>query len=283
MDDIAIVTDSTSDLTPHITNELGVTVVPLYVTHKGRVYRDGIDITPDAFYPILQESEDLPATSQPSPEEFSGVYKRLLNTHKAILSFHISGGLSSTVLAAKRAAENLARERIHVIDSKFLSYGLAFQVQEAVRLVKSGLNVKNILSRVSDLRHEIELVFTLDTMEYLYKGGRIGKVQSLMGSILGLKPIIRVDDGVYVAAGKSRGLKQAIRGISEFLANRYGRQKVSIAIGHGKGQEYADLLLGLASKVLNVTEQPEFFEVGPVIGVHTGPGTVGIAVRPVHY
>ncbi len=283
MSSTAIVTDSTSDLARHVADEIGVTVIPLYVTHGGKAYQDGIDITPESFYPMLKESSELPKTSQPSPEKFKEVYERLLGTHTSILSFHISGGLSSTVEAAKRAAESLAKDKIHVVDSKFISYGLTFQVQEALRLARDGLGAMDILSRVSRLRDKIELLFTLDTMEYLYKGGRIGRVQSLMGSILGIKPVVRVEDGIYVPAGKSRGLRQAIRGISEFLVSRYRRQKVSIAVGHGQGQEYADILCELAQETLNVAEEPKLFKVGPVIGVHTGPGTVGICVRPIEY
>ncbi len=199
------------------------------------------------------------------------------------MSFHISGGLSSTVQAAKNAAQSLAADRIHVVDSKFLTYGLAFQVQEAVKLAKEGFGALDIVARVSQLRDRIELLFTLDTMEYLHKGGRIGKVQSLMGSILGIKPIIRVEDGIYVPAGKSRGLKQALNVICEYLANKYRKQKVLVAVGHGKGKEYADILYDMVEKTLNIVGKPSRFEVGPVIGVHTGPGTVGVGVRPVEY
>jgi DegV family protein with EDD domain len=283
MSSTAIVTDSTSDLPQHIADAMGVTVVPLYVTHMGKAYRDGIDITPESFYPMLKESDELPKTSQPSPERFREVYERLLGTYKNIVSFHISGGLSSTVQAAKQAADNLAKNNIHVVDSKFLTYGLAFQVHEALRLAKDGLKARDILSRVSRLRDKIELLFTLNSLEYLYKGGRIGKVESLMGSILGIKPLIRVEDGVYVPAGKSRGLRQALRKIVEYLANRYRKEKVTIAVGHGQGQEFADMLCHLAQETLNVAKEPEVFHVGPVIGVHTGPGTVGIAVRPLVY
>jgi DegV family protein with EDD domain len=120
-------------------------------------------------------------------------------------------------------------------------------------------------------------------MHYLYKGGRIGKVASLMGSILGIKPVIRVQNGIYVPAGKARTIKQALSSIVDFLTKRYRRQKVLVAIGHGQGADYAAMLGEMVISGLNVAGKPVPFEVGPVIGVHTGPGTVGLAVRPVEY
>jgi DegV family protein with EDD domain len=283
VDSIAIVTDSTSDLSQTRAAEHGITVVPLHVTHQGRVYRDGLDITPEAFYPLLEGSDELPKTSQPTPEQFTEVYKPLVEQGKEVLSVHISGGLSSTVDSARSAAERLSNDRIHVVDSGFLSYGLAFQALEAARLAREGTDVGGILERVSLLKERTEMLFTLDTMHYLYKGGRIGKVASLMGSILGIKPVIRVENGVYVPAGKARSIRQALSSIVDFLSKRYRRQKVIVAVGHGRGEEYAAMLREMAVSRLNVAGKPLSFEVGPVIGVHTGPGTVGLAVRPAEY
>jgi len=283
LDNVAVVTDSTSDLSQASASRHGITVVPLYVTHRGQAYRDGVDIVPDTFYPLLESSDELPKTSQPSPEEFRNLYRRLLPTAKEIVSFHISGGLSSTVAAARAAAEEVDKDRIHVVDSGFLSYGLAFQVIEAARLALEKKTARAVLERVSRLKKKTEMLFTLDTLHYLHKGGRIGKVSSLMGTILGVKPIIRVEDGVYVPAGRARSIRQALSTIVDFLSRTYGRQKVQVAIGHGKGDSYAAMLLDMVKPALNVQGPPESFHVGPVIGAHTGPGTVGLAVRPVEY
>ncbi len=283
MDNIAIVTDSTSDLSQTDAAERGITVVPLHVIHQGKTYRDGLDITPDAFYPLLKGSDELPKTSQPTPEQFTEVYKPLLEQGKEVLSVHISGGLSSTVDSARSAAGRLSNDRIHVVDSGFLSYGLAFQALEAARLAREGSAVRAIQERISLLKERTEMLFTLDTLHYLYKGGRIGKVASLMGSILGIKPVIRIEDGVYVPAGKARSVRQALSSIVDFLSKRYHRQKVIVAVGNGRGEGYAAMLREMAASSLNVAGRLLSFEVGPVIGVHTGPGTVGLAVRPVEY
>jgi DegV family protein with EDD domain len=283
LEKLAIVTDSTSDLNQKAASEAGVTTVPLYVTHKDRVYRDAVDITPSTFYDLLEDKEELPKTSQPPPRDFEGVYRRLLGSFDKIISIHISRGLSSTADSAQKAADSVAPDRIHVVDSGFLTYGMTFQVLEAARLAKQALPSSEILPKLERLREKTEMLFTLDTMEFLYRGGRIGKVQSLMGSLLGIKPVVRVENGVYVPHGKGRNLRQALRGIVDFLADRFGRQKVIAAVGHGQGAQYASELTGLVTKALNVTGEPHLFEVGPVIGVHTGPGTVGLAVRPAEY
>ncbi len=283
MNNIAIVTDSTSDLSQATAGQQGIAVVPLYVTHQGKAYRDGVDITPDQFYPLLEASTELPKTSQPSPEQFKKLYEGLLQQGKEIISLHISSGLSSTAATAKAAAEALVKDRIHVVDSGFLSYGLAFQALEAARLALEGKPASAIVEAMARLRQKTEMLFTLETLHYLYKGGRIGRVSALMGSIIGIKPIIRVEEGVYVPAGKTRSIKKALSSIVEFLSKTFGRQKVVVAIGHGKGAGYAAMLQEMVSCALNVSGKPLPFEVGPVIGVHTGQGTVGLAVRSLEY
>lgn len=283
MENIAVVTDSTSDLPQLTAVAHGITIVPLSVIHQGVVYQDGIDITPDKFYPMLTATDELPKTSQPTPQQFKDLYERLLESSEEILSIHISGALSSTADVARSAAESLAKDRIHVVDSGFLSYGLAFQALEAARLAQEGRSIQEILSRVSRLKEKTELLFTLETLHYLYKGGRIGKVSSLMGSLLGIKPVIRVENGAYVAAGRTRSIKQALKAIGDFLASTYRRQKVVVAVGHGQARDRALMLSEMLGSVLNIAVEPAFFEVGPVIGVHTGPGTVGVAVRPLEY
>lgn len=283
MTNIAVVTDSTSDLSQAAAGQQGITVIPLFVTHEGKAYRDGIDITPEDFYPLLQKSTELPKSSQPTPDQFRELYRGLLERAQEVISIHISEGLSSTVAAARAAAEYVAKDRIHVVDSKFVSYGVALQAVEAARLAREGKTARSILDSLTKLRQRTEMLFTLDTMHYLYKGGRIGKVSSLMGSILGIKPVIRVEDGVYVPAGKARSIKLALSAIVEYLSKVYGHQKVLVAYGHGQGESYAKMLNDMVKSTLNVSATPQAFKVGPVIGVHTGPGTVGLAVRPLDY
>ncbi len=281
--DIAIVTDSTSDIPKNIAKQYGIKVVPLSVIHNGVVYLDGVNITSEQFYPMLEKSKNLPTSSQPSPKEFIEVFKPLLDSGKQILSLHLSKVLSSTVDSAKVAAEQLSSSRIHIIDTESISYGIAVQAIEAARLALDGHAVPKILECLSRLRKRSEVLFSLDTLHYLHKGGRIGRVSSLLGNLLNIKPIVHVDRGLYVPIGKVRSVKQAIVGMVDFLLEKFGDSEVYVGIGHGQGLDYAKSLVKEVTSRMNVVKKPVMFEVGPVIGVHTGPGTVGINVRAKAY
>jgi len=275
------VTDSTSDLPLLSAKQNGIEIVPLSVVHRGKAYLDGIEITPDTFYPLLQDQEELPKTSQPTPLQFSQLYETLLQKYDHVISIHISAGLSSTVEAARSVAKSFSPERLHVVDSGFLSYALAFEALEASRMASAGATVKEILDTVARIKSTMELVFTLDTLHYLHKGGRIGKVSSLLGNLLNIKPVIRVDNGVYIPAGRARSQKQALLSIVQYMSDRFKGVKVKVAVGQGRAQAAADFLKEQLCQALSVSGEPHTFEVGPVIGVHTGPGTVGCAVYPV--
>jgi DegV family protein with EDD domain len=147
--DIAIVTDSTSDIPRDLAERYGIRVVPLTVVHEGVVYRDGIDLTPEQFYPMLEKAKQLPTTSQPSPSQFMDVFGPLLESGKQILSFHLSKVLSGTVNSAKLAARQLAPDRIHVVDTGSVSFGIAVQAIEAARLAMEGFGVSAILEQVA--------------------------------------------------------------------------------------------------------------------------------------
>jgi DegV family protein with EDD domain len=283
LSNIVIVTDSTADLTARTAAEHGIAVVPVSVIHKGKTYLDGIDITSEAFYPMLRSSDELPTTSQPAPLQFQEVYERLLESADGIVSIHVSGELSATVDSASVAAASVSKERIHVVDSGFVSYALALQVLEAARLAREGRIAEDILTRMARLKNKMELAFTLDTLHYLHKGGRIGMVSALMGTVLGIKAVIRIEEGHLVPAGKERSTARALSSIVDILSKRYGQEKVVVAVGHGAGAEYASMLREMVISALNVDGEPAAFEIGPAVGVHAGPGAVGVAVRPVKY
>jgi DegV family protein with EDD domain len=278
---IAIVTDSTSDLPRSEAAKHGIEIIPLSVIYQDKTYLDGIDITPDKFYPMLAEGSELPKTSQPSIGQFTEVYSRLLGQGREVISVHISKKLSSTVMTALSSVEQMKSSKVHVVDSGFLSYALAMQAIAAARMALDGGRIKDILARLAKMRERTELMFTLDTLHYLHKGGRIGKVSSLLGQLLNIKPVIRVDDGEYVTAARARSTKQALATMSSLMADTFGTEKVQVAVGHGRGYEGAIALREMLGSSLCLAEPPVLFEVGPVLGVHTGPGTIGAAVCPV--
>lgn len=277
---VVVVTDSTSDLSPGLCKAMNIRVVPLWVVHATGNYLDGIDITPEKFYPLLENSADLPTTSQPSPQQFLDVYVPLVEAGYQIVSVHISSGFSGTLQSALSAREMLGKGEIHVVDSASISYGLGFLALEAARLAENGFDAAEIVRRLESLKAGTDVMFTIDTLTYLHKGGRIGKAACLLGNLLRVKPLIKVEDGVLVPAGRCRSSKQALEEIARTMGEKFRGQKVRAAVGHGMVLDKAEALAELLSGELDLVEPVHVFQVGSVIGVHTGPSVVGAFVCP---
>lgn len=277
MKKIALVTDSTADLTPELVREWNIHVMPLKVIFQEKQFLDG-ELSPEEFYSRLAQATDLPKTSQPSPDEFATLYRHVLEKFDEVISIHISAGLSGTLNAA-HVAKDKFKDRIHLVDSRSISLGIGQLVLDAATSIKEGLDVQAILARIDRARERMETIFTLDTLEYLHKGGRIGKVQGLLGSLLNIKPIIRVNDqGVYVPVAKTRSREKALEGIIKSLErSANGRAVQMLAVAHGAAREAGILLKEELEKAFKI-KASMFTQVGPVIGVHTGPGTVGASV-----
>ncbi len=273
---IKIVTDSTSDFPQEFIEKYDVTVVPLYVNFPEDTYRDQVDITTREFYTKLKESKNiLPKTSMPTIQDFIRVYEKILREGYDILSIHISSGLSGTAGVAQTAA-GLLQGKIRVFDSKSISLGITLQVLEAVKMIKNNLSLDNIITQLTALREHTEVTFSLDTLEYLEKGGRIGKVSALLGTILNIKPVIRVDNGIYIPLDKVRNQKQAVKNmVNHMLRVLDNKLPKQIAVAHGAAEEAASYLKQKVEEALEI-KVDLVKEVGPVIGVHTGPGTLGL-------
>jgi len=274
---IALVTDSTADLPQQLINQWKIFVLPLKVSFGNQQFLDN-ELTAEEFYARLASESQLPTTSQPSPEDFASVYAKALAEHDVIISVHISSGLSGTLNSAHMAAENF-RGKVHLVDSRSISLGIGQQVLEAAKGIQEGLTVQAVLNRIAKMRENMETIFTLDTLEYLHKGGRIGVVKGMLGALLRIKPVIRVnEEGVYVPAGIARSREKALCGIVSALEQAAaGRTVKALAIAHGAAKEAADKLQDKLESVFNVRASL-FTQVGPVIGVHTGPGTVGASI-----
>ncbi len=278
MSKIALVTDSTADLTKEMQKELNVHVIPLKLRFAEEEFKDG-EITPEQFYARLANSSVLPQTSQPSPDEFIRFYQRLLAEYDEILSIHLSSGLSGTLNSAHLAKENLPG-KIHLVDSRTISLGAGLMVMEAAQLIREGLAIPSILAKLAAARKKIETLFTLNTLEYLHKGGRIGKVSGLVGSLLKIKPIVRVnEEGIYVPQGIARSQERALQGIVHAIQEfAQGRKLAKMIVAHGAAEQAALKLKAVLENTFNLKVSTTA-QVGPVIGVHTGPGTVGAAVQ----
>lgn len=278
---IKIVTDSAADLSMAEANELNITVAPLSINFpEGEIKSN--EISPDEFYNRLEAMQPkTPTTSQPSAGSFASKYRELLQTNQEILSIHISSGLSGTVSSAVTAAKEVGEKLVHVVDTLTLSGGERFQVLAAAKALKAGWSLVDIVERLKQIRLATEVVYTLDTLTYLARGGRIGRVQALAGALLNLKPIINVDktDGKYNNLGRARTIRKAMQEITAHLEGIYGKQQLWVSVMHGRYQEKADELAELLRTSLNVGKL-EILRISPVLGVHTGPSIVGATVVP---
>jgi DegV family protein with EDD domain len=278
MKKVALVTDSTADLTEETIKEFDIHVIPLKVRFTDREYIDG-ELSSNEFYQQLAQASFLPKTSQPSPEEFKKVYRTLLADYEEIVSIHLSSGLSGTVNAARLGKEGL-KGKIHIVDSKCISLGTGLLVLEAGEQIKNGLKGTEVVKKLATVRRNIETLFTVNTLEYLQKGGRIGKVNGLVGSLLNIKPIIRVgEDGIYHTQGMARSQTRALQQISKAFQNlSMGRRRIRLAVAHGAAEEAGLSLKGFLEKAFQLPTTV-FTQVGPVIGAHTGPGVIGAAIQ----
>jgi DegV family protein with EDD domain len=272
---IHVVTDSTADFASGDAAALGVSVVPLTVRFGEEQFRDGVDINSDGFYAKLTRSSAQPTTSQPSPEQFSSVYRSLLQApDDSVLSIHISGKLSGTLQSANLAATELDGARVHLVDSESVSGGLQLLVRAAVADIAAGADIASVVSNTERRRATVDIFVLLDTLTYLQRGGRIGRAQALLGSLLSVKPVLTMEDGEVAPIARVRSRRQGLEKIVEQL-----RQRLPL---HGLAAFHCcapDLLPELRELLAPLVPNLNIVlgQVGPVVGAYTGPGGVGIA------
>ena len=277
-----IVTDCAADLTKEEAMELGIQVAPLFIQFPdGEVSSN--DLTPDDFYQRLKSiAPRIPSTSQPSSGIFKDIYQKMGENDEEVLSIHISSGLSGTIESARSGAAQLPGKLITIVDSFTLSGGERFQVLAAALGARAGRSKEFILDKLSKIREATEVIYTLETLEYLQRGGRIGRVQALAGSLLGIKPLIRVEksDGKYSTMGRARTIPKALETIADHIEQLYGKDTpLWVSVLHGQLAEQANALAKLVNGKVKVSKL-ELLRISPVLGVHTGPGVVGLAAVP---
>lgn len=276
-----IVTDSAADMSAEELERLEVAQAPLFIQFpEGEV--SATDISADDFYNRLEAMRPaIPTTAQPSSGIFAELYRKLAGKEKEILSVHISSGLSGTINSARDGGEQVKSEAdVSFWDTLTLSGGERFQVMAAAAAAKAGWAREDLYARLSAIREKTEVIYTLDTLEYLARGGRIGRVKALAGALLNLKPVIRVDsDGKYTTVSTGRTIGKSINAIAEHLLSKYGNTPVWVTVLHGRFAEKAELMATELKSKLNVARF-EITRISPVLGVHTGPGIVGAAVVP---
>jgi len=277
-----IVTDCAADMSAEELKELGIEQAPLYIQFpEGEV--SSLDISADAFYDRLEAMKpNVPGTAMPSSGLFAEIYRKVAKLDKNIFSLHISSGLSGTINAARAGGDEAKPEaNVDFWDTLTLSGGERFQVITAALAAKAGWTMHSIQERLAKIRAKTEVVYTLDTLDYLMRGGRIGRVKAMAGALLHLKPVIRVDtDGKYSTVTTARTIGKGMSAITEHLYNKYANAPLWVTVLHGRFADKAEELANELKEKLNITK-PEVLRISPVLGVHTGPGIVGAAVVPV--
>lgn len=287
MPKVAVVTDSTASIPEVLIEAINIRWVPYYI-HRGKeVLRDLVTIKREAFYKWLLTAKLLPKTANPSPGEYSNMYERLARDEgiREIISIHMTSkgsGAYQAALVGKSMVENLFPDlRINIIDTLNVSMCQGWMVIEAARAALEGKSLSDIVEMIKKMLPITRMIQTADTLKYLYMGGRIGKAKHLIASMLSIKPLIGMEDGVIVALGQTRSRGKAYQRMVDMVESVVGpKGKIKIAYVHAAAREEAEKIKALFEERLTCVESL-IAELSPALGVHTGPGTAGICYFPV--
>jgi DegV family protein with EDD domain len=274
-DVIHLVTDSTADIPLSDAQALGVSVVPLTVRFGNEQYSDGVDIDADGFYAKLAHTSVHPTTSQPSPELFAALYRTLLvNPDDHVVGLHISSKLSGTLQSAHLAAQEFPDGRVHLVDTESVSGGLQLLVRAALDDIKAGGDAATVAAQALQRRSRISILFLLDTLTYLHRGGRIGRAQAFVGGLLNVKPVLSVHDGEVAPLARVRSRTKGIAMIVDEV--RKCAPLARLAAFHAEAPDSMnELEAQLRAAVPDITSVAG--RIGPVVGAYSGPGAVGVA------
>ncbi len=272
---VAIVTDGTCSLSPARGEELGIHIAPIYVTFGDKTYRAGIDLNDAEFYKLLAASKKLPTTAQPTVDDFVNIYNKLADEVDEIITIVISHHMSATIQSAEMANEHFTKIPVHIVDSESVSLGLGMMSLAAARAAGQGQDAQSILKLVDDIKKRLNVIFTVKTLEYLHKGGRIGGGTAFLGSALDIKPILYISNGRIEPLEKQRTRNRSLSRLLELMKEKVGDQPVHIAVLHGNTPQEATQFEHSIRDQFNCIELITS-DMGPVIGVHAGPGTLGL-------
>ena len=271
----ALVLDSTADFPDAQIRFPNMRVVPLYVRFGEESFRDYVELDPHGFYERLRTAPELPTTSQPTPQDFLSTY-RALSGYERIYSLHISARLSGTFQSASVAAGEVGDDRIRLVDTESASVGISMLALGIQRLLERGTTDREIEALAERHRQEAGLLFTVDTLEFLAKGGRIGRARALAGSLLNVKPILTIDDGEVVPLTRVRGRAKALEEFRKrFEAATTGAGDLYVGIAHAEAEEAVEQLRALVTSTRPEAQVELVTSLGAVVGTHAGPGTVG--------
>jgi len=285
MSNVAIVTDSTASIPETMLTELNIHVVAYYIHRGGEVLRDLVSIQRDEFLRWLPTATTLPTTASPGPGDYLDIYRSLIAKGiRSILSIHMSskasGAYQAALVAQSMLREEMPNVQIEVVDTQTASLCHGWIAIEAARGALAGLSFEDALASVKKMLPITQMIQTADTLKYLYMGGRIGMAKRLMGTMLNIKPLIGMKDGVIVALGQARSRMQAYTAMSDMVSEAIGNGKAKVAYVHAGALEEVEKIKQLVEAKVNVVES-FFAELSPALAVHTGPGTAGLCFYPV--
>jgi len=278
MKKIAIVTDSSAYLPKDFVKLNNIKVIPLRLHWDDTTLMDGVDITPKQFYERLEKSSTIPSTSQPSAGDFLRTFKDLTPYYDGIMVPLISSGISGTVASAKTASALFAEIPVEIIDTHSTSAGLGLVVTAVAQAVSDGKSLKEITQLAEGIVKRLKVFFVVDTLKYLHKNGRIGGASRYFGTALSIKPILFLDDqGKIDALEKVRTKRKATEKLIQLAVEQADRKPVSVSVMHANALEEVKNLRDLLLEQLDC-KQIDIYDISPVIGVHVGPGTIGLAI-----
>jgi len=274
---VKIVTDSTADISPEVAQDLGISIVPVYVRFGDKVYRDGVDISKAELYDWLETSPVHPATSQPSPQDFAKVYTDCAKDAESIVSIHLTGKLSGTCNSALQGKEiSNTKCPIEIIDSRVTTVGLAIIVMAAAELARAKNDLSAVIEEAREAVSQIRVMGIFDTLKYLVLGGRVGKVPAAVTSVLQIKPLFTFKNGELVPTGLARTYASGLDKLYKFAQKNAALQ--DLAIAYTTGREHANQLKTRLGSLFPI-EKISVTQIGPALGVHGGPGLLALALR----
>jgi DegV family protein with EDD domain len=285
MANVAVLTDSVASLPETFLKNLNITTVAYYIHRGEEVLRDLVTIQREEFLRWMITAKFVPTTASPGPGDYFNAYKHLIEAgHREIISIHMtakaSGGFQAAALAQSMLKESDPEINLEVIDSRTTSLSQGWMVLEAARAALAGLRLNEITDIVKNMIPISHMIQTADTLRYLYLGGRIGKAQSLLGSMLNIKPLIGIENGEIAPLGKAHSRGQAYQQMAEMMAQAIGQGKAKVAYVHAGALHEVEKIKELVETKVNVVESM-FAELSPALAVHTGPGTAGLCYYPV--
>lgn len=274
---VALVIDSTANLPEEFVEKYNIYVIPLIVNWAGESLYDGVDITPTAFYERLAKAKEMPSTSQPSAGEFVAIFSKAAETAESILCLTISSELSGTFASANAARDMLEDIPIEIVDTRSTVMAMGFMALKAAEAIENGADLAEAAQVARDLIAKVRILFVVDTLEFLHRGGRIGGASRLFGSVLSIKPVLTLEDGRIETLEKIRTKRKAIQYLVDYVvADVAGKSEVHAFMLNAVALDDADAAAAKLQQRLNIENIPHS-ELSPVIGTHVGPGAIGIA------